>query len=177
MLTLPFQKLKQHNCFFCEKWFDRAISVELHIEHRHQLSNLFMVELLEMKETKQPTKSQKKKKLRKKLQATKRCDKKKKRLSPKYYTAMEDYCLRLGILKYQKKFPLHIQKKGIKGIWSSIKEDPQFSEQLKSRTPQQLRCRFRVWLKNDTCVFVKDRLIFKVIPKRQKRNTRNKFFH
>ena len=63
------------------------------------------------------------------------------------FEQQEDDALRAGIVKYR--HLLHNTKKGEKGIWYSIKNDEQFMERLKHRTPAMLCDRYRVYVNND----------------------------
>lgn len=165
MKNQPFNKLQQYDCLFCYKCFDSKSSLELHIEHRHSLSATFFIELsLDADSDSENAKQTVKKtntKQKQRLSFKNEC----KRRKCNFWTENEDDCLRRGICKYQQKHPIHAGKKGVKGIWSAIRFDPQFAEQLKNRSPKQLYDRYRIWLKNDDCVYVKNRLIFKLVPK------------
>ena len=164
----PFNGLQQHDCLFCYKEFDSKSSVELHIEHRHALSATFFIELLLDAEAQSQNANTKVRKKNAKQKKRLHFRQEIKRRKCNFWTEEEDGCLRHGILKYQQKYPIHAGRKGVKGIWSAIRFDPQFAKELKNRSPKQLYDRYRIWIKNDACVYVKNQLIFKVTCKKHK---------
>ena len=66
----------------------------------------------------------------------------------RFWEQPEDDALRAGIIKY--KHLLDIKKKGVKGIWSKIKEDDEFAPKLTHRTPKMMYDRYRVYVKKGT---------------------------
>ena len=73
---------------------------------------------------------------------TKDKPKKRKRKRRTFWLDSEDNALKSGIQKYHN--ILHIKKRGARGIWSKIKDDPQFKDAVSNRTAKQLYDRYRV---------------------------------